>query len=244
VLFAGGAAGAINVAVGSGTLITFPALLAVGYSPLVANVSNTVGLVPGSVAGAFGYRRDLRPVGRRLFTYGAASASGGLLGGVLLLTLPAGAFEVIVPVLVGLAVLLVAFQPLLSSRLGSDRRGREAKRHAGPTLLGAIFATGVYGGYFGAAQGVILLGVMGVLLSDDMQEINAIKNVLAGLVNAVAAVLFIAVADVAWEPAGLIAVGSTIGGTLGAKVARRLAPATLRAVVVVVGLTALVLLLR
>jgi len=242
VLLAGAAAGGINVVVGSGTLITFPVLLAVGYAPLVANVSNTRGLVPGSVAGAFGYREELRHHRRRLAGFACASAAGGLVGAILLLTLPAGAFEVIVPGLVAIAVLLVAVQPLISRGLG-DEPG-SARRHGGPLLLGLIFATGVYGGYFGAAQGVILIGVMGLLLSDGIQDINAIKNVLSGLVNAVAAVVFVLVADVAWGPVALIAVGSMIGGTVGARVARRLPPTALRGVVVVVGLVALILLLR
>ncbi len=243
VLLAGFAAGAINVAVGSGTLVTFPVLLAIGYSPLVANVSNTLGLVPASAAGAIGYRDELRNRRSQLVQFASASATGGVLGAVLLLTLPAGAFEVIVPVLVALAVLLVALQPLLSARVRSVDRG-STRRTAGPVLFGAIFATGVYGGYFGAAQGVILLGVMGLALSSDLQEINAIKNVLAGVVNAVAALVFVVSADVAWGPVVLIAIGSAAGGTLGAKIARRLPPIALRALVVVVGLTAFVQLVR
>ncbi len=243
VLLAGFAAGAINVAVGSGTLVTFPVLLAIGYSPLVANVSNTIGLVPGSVAGAIGYRDQLRGRRAQLIQFATASASGGLVGAVLLLTLPAGAFEVIVPVLVALAVILVAVQPLLSRRLQSIDRG-STRRTAGPALAGAIFATGVYGGYFGAAQGVILLGVMGLALSEDLQEVNAIKNVLAGVVNAVAALVFVVSADVAWGPVVLIAVGSAAGGTIGASIARRLPPVALRGLVVVVGLAAFVQLVR
>lgn len=243
VLLAGFAAGTINVVVGSGTLVTFPVLLAIGYSPLVANVSNTLGLVPGSVAGAIGYREELKGRGRQLVQFASASAAGGVVGAVLLLTLPDGAFEVVVPVLVALAVILVAVQPLLAKRLRSVDRG-STRRTAGPMLLGAIFATGIYGGYFGAAQGVILLGVMGLALSGDLQEINAIKNVLAGVVNAVAALVFVVSADVAWGPAALIAIGSAAGGTLGAKIARRLPPVALRALVVVVGLTAFVQLVR
>lgn len=239
VLLAGFAAGTINVVVGSGTLITFPVLLAVGYSPLVANVSNTVGLVPGSVAGAVGYREELKDRRRQLAQFTAASATGGLFGAVLLLTLPAGAFDVIVPVLVALAVILVAVQPLVSRKLQSIDRG-STRRTAGPALLGAIFSTGVYGGYFGAAQGVILLGLMGLALSDDLHEVNAIKNVLAGVVNGVAALAFVLNADVAWGPVVLIAIGSAAGGTLGARIARRLPPPALRGLVIVVGLTAFV----
>jgi uncharacterized membrane protein YfcA len=236
------AAGAINVVVGSGTLVTFPVLLAVGYSPLVANVSNTVGLVPGSVAGAVGYRRELAAHRGLVLRLAVASVTGGLVGAALLLTLSPGAFEVIVPVLVGLAVVLVAGQPWLARRLGT--RASRGRAHVGPFLLGAVFATGVYGGYFGAAQGVILLGVMGLALPLGLQEINGIKNVLAGLVNGVAALVFLLSADVAWQAVGLIAVGSAVGGALGAKVARRLPEPVLRAAVVVVGVVALVLLLR
>lgn len=237
VLLAGFAAGMINVVVGSGTLVTFPVLLAVGYSPVVANVSNALGLVPGSVAGAVGYRRELRPHLRLLLRFGSASASGGVLGAVLLLVLPPGAFEVIVPVLVALAVVLVALQPWLAKRMETTRSA--SARRAGPVLLGAIFATGVYGGYFGAAQGVILIGLLGLALSQDIQEVNAIKNVLAGLVNAVAALVFVLFATVAWLPAALIAVGSAAGGTLGASIARRMPPTALRGVVVVVGIVAI-----
>jgi uncharacterized membrane protein YfcA len=237
VLLAGFAAGMINVVVGSGTLVTFPVLLAVGYSPVVANVSNALGLVPGSVAGAVGYRRELREHKRLLLRFGSASLTGGLLGAVLLLVLPPGAFEVIVPVLVALAVVLVAVQPWLSRRPRPERSA--SQRRAGPVLLGAIFATGVYGGYFGAAQGVILIGILGVALSEDLQEVNAIKNVLAGLVNGVAAVVFVLFAAVAWLPAALIAVGSAAGGTLGSSIARRMPPAALRGVVVAVGVVAI-----
>jgi uncharacterized membrane protein YfcA len=238
VLLAGAAAGTINVVVGSGTLITFPVLLAVGYPPLVANVSNTLGLVPGSAAGAVGYRHELHGHRREVTEFAGASISGGLAGAVLLLVLPASAFEVIVPVLVAVAVLLVAFQPWLARKVGAAER--PARRHAGPFLLGAIFLTGVYGGYFGAAQGVILLGVMGLALPYDLQEINGIKNVLAGLVNGTAALVFVFSGHVAWLPVALIATGATVGGVAGARIARRLPPAVLRGVVVVVGLAAFV----
>ncbi len=239
VLLAGGAAGAINVVVGSGTLVTFPVLLAVGYSPLVANVSNTIGLVPGSLAGAVGYREELRGRRRQVTEFACASLAGGVVGAVLLLVLPEGAFEVIVPVLVALAVILVAVQPLVAARVRAPARGGR-KARGGPLLFGLIFVTGVYGGYFGAAQGVLLLGIFGLLLSDSLQELNAIKNVLAGLVNGVAALVFVFVADPAWEAVALIAAGATVGGALGAKLARRLPPAVLRGVVVVVGLAAFV----
>ena len=241
VLLAGVAAGTINVAVGSGTLVTFPALLAVGYPPVVANVSNTVGLVPGSLVGAWGYRAELR--GRRalLARLGGAAVAGSLAGGVLLLTLPAGAFELVVPFLVALAVVLVALQPRLNAAFAARR---ERADPAGGPLLGlGFFACGVYGGYFGAAQGILLLGLMGVGLAGGLQEHNAIKNVVAGLVNGVAALLFIAVADVRLAPVLLLAVGSAAGGVLGGKLGRRLSPGKLRLLVVLVGLAALAQLL-
>ncbi len=241
VLVAGFAAGTINVVVGSGTLITFPVLLAVGYGPVVANVSNTLGLVPGSVAGAIGYRRELEGQGGRLLRFCGASMLGGLVGGILLLSLPKSAFEAIVPVLIAVALVLVVIQPRLAAYLQARRE--RPRPHGGRLLLAGIFGTGIYGGYFGAAQGIILLGLMGISLTDDLQRLNALKNVLAGLVNAVAAVLFIVVADVAWAPAALIAVGAMVGGVVGARIGRRFSPAVLRAIIVVVGLAAIAQLL-
>lgn len=236
---AGGAAGCINVIVGSGSLITFPVLLALGYPPVVANVSNTVGLVPGSVSGAYGYRRELNGQHRRLTVLGVASVIGALTGGLLLLVLPASAFEVIVPVLIAMACVLVIAQPKLSSWLGD----RQRHAHGGLWLWLGVLACGVYGGYFGAAQGVILLGMFGVFLNDDLQRVNAVKNVLAGVVNAAAALLFIMVAHVDWTAALCIAVGSTLGGLLGASIGRRMPPTALRILIVVVGIVAIIKLL-
>ena len=238
-LVAGVFAGGINTVVGSGTLVTFPVLLAVGYPPVVANVSNTVGLVPGSISGAIGYRAELAGQRERVMRLGVASLLGGLTGGILLLTLPESAFEAIVPVLIALALVLVVLQPRLS-RMVAERR-TSARPHGGPLLWTGIYGTGVYGGYFGAAQGIILLALMGIAIPDeDLQRLNALKNVLAAIVNGVAAVLFIAVADVAWAPALILAVGAAAGGQIGAKVGRRLSPALLRGVIVVVGVAAIV----
>ncbi len=241
VVLAGVFAGGINVVVGSGTLVTFPVLLAVGYPPVVANVSNTLGLVPGSVAGAIGYRKELADQGGRLLRLGSASVLGGVLGAVLLLVLPPGAFETIVPILIVLALALVIAQPWLARKL-SERDG-DRHVHGGLALLFGVFATGVYGGYFGAAQGVILLGLMGILMQETLQRINAVKNVLAAAVNLVSGLIFVFVADVAWLAVALIAVGSVVGGLIGAKVGRKLSPTVLRAVIVVVGLAAIAQLL-
>ncbi|GLY92404.1 sulfite exporter TauE/SafE family protein [Actinoallomurus iriomotensis] len=233
---AGAGAGCINVIVGSGSLITFPVLVALGYPPVVANVSNTVGLVPGSASGAYGYRRELNGQRARLARLGLASVIGALTGGVLLLVLPASAFEVIVPALIGVACVLVVIQPRLSAWLG----GRRRHPHGGPWLWITVLLSGVYGGYFGAAQGVVLLALLGIFLDEDLQRVNAVKNVLAGVVNGAAALLFIAVAHVDWWAALFIAVGSTVGGLLGASIGRRLPPIVLRIVIVLVGVAAIV----
>ncbi len=178
VLVAGAFAGTINTVVGSGTLVTFPVLLAVGYSPVVANVSNTLGLVPGSVSGAIGYREELAGQRKRVLTLGSASVLGGIVGAILLLSLPPDAFETIVPVLIALALVLVIVQPRLS-RMIAARRER-VRPHGGPLLWTGVFGTGIYGGYFGAAQGVILLAITGIAIPEDLQRLNALKNVLAG----------------------------------------------------------------
>ncbi|MFC9435895.1 sulfite exporter TauE/SafE family protein [Nocardia sp. NPDC057030] len=242
---AGIGAGGINAVVGSGTLITFPVLLAFGLPPVTANVSNTIGLVPGSLSGVHGYRRELAGQRERLLRFGTASLLGGITGAILLLVLPATAFKAIVPVLIIAALVLVVVQPRLSRWVKGRRDNGDgpAPKHGGPILLVAIFATGIYGGYFGAAQGVLLMGLLGVFVHDDMQVLNGIKNVLATIVNGVAAVIFIVIADVDWRAVLLIALGSIIGGQFGAKMGRRLPPTALRAVIVVVGLIAVVRLL-
>jgi uncharacterized membrane protein YfcA len=241
-IFAAGiVAGTINTVVGSGTLFTFPVLLAFGYAPVTANVTNTVGLVPGSAAGAFGYRRELRGQYRRLVPLAAASLAGGATGAALLLILPASAFKAIVPAFIAIALVLIVLQPRLSTALEHHRAPAHAR--AGVVATACVFGSGVYGGYFGAAQGILLLAILGLALDDDLQRINALKVVLAGLVNLIAGLVFIAVAHVVWLAALLIAVGSTIGGLAGARAGRRLPPAALRVVIVVVGVLAIVRLL-
>ncbi|MFJ8018531.1 sulfite exporter TauE/SafE family protein [Streptomyces sp. NPDC096339] len=246
VFAAGIGAGTINTIVGSGTLITFPVLLATGLPPVTANVSNTLGLVPGSISGAIGYRKELQGQRSRILRLGAVSLVGGLAGAVLLLTLPSDSFDTIVPVLIGLALVLVVFQPRLAAYLRRRQEttgGDPGHPDGGPALLGGMLLASAYGGYFGAAQGVLYLGLMGLLLHEDMQRINAVKNVIAALVNGIAAVVFLFVAEFDWTAVLLIAVGSTIGGQIGAKVGRRLSPTVLRAVIVTVGILAIVQLL-
>jgi uncharacterized membrane protein YfcA len=252
---AGVAAGAINAAVGSGTLITFPTLVAMGFSPLVANVSNNVGLVPGGLAAAWGYRRELSghlPTLRRLMP---CSALGGASGAALLLVLPAEAFETIVPALIAIALLMVVFQARLAAAVTARQGGEaEASRMSstwpkslamGIGLMLGTYAAGVYGGYFGAAQGVLLVGLFGWLLTDSLQTANGLKNLLASVVNAIAAVTFVIVAPdrVDWLIVLLIAVGSTLGGLVGANLGRRLPAPVLRGAIVVVSLIAIVRLL-
>jgi uncharacterized protein len=235
---AGMAAGAINTLVGSGTLITFPVLLAFGYSPVTANVSNTIGLVPGAAAGAIGYRRELAGQRKRTLRFALASLLGGISGAVLLLLLPQSAFEAIVPVFIAIALVSIVLQRQLDRLVADHRPPPDAHGTGLPRIL--VYLAGIYGGYFGAAQGILLLSILGLSLPDDLQRINALKNVLAGVVNGVAALVFIAFADVAWGPAAFIAIGSVVGARLAAHYGRRLSSGTLRGIIVVVGAAAIV----
>ncbi len=244
IALAGVAAGTINTVVGSGTLITFPTLLAFGVPPVTANVSNTVGLVPGSMSGVFGYRRELAGQRGRVLRLGAASLLGGVAGALLLLWLPSSAFDAIVPALIALGVVLVLLGPRIQRSVASRAESRGGiPDHGVWWVWPAVAAAGVYGGYFGAAQGVLLMAILGIGVADSMQRHTATKNVLALIVNAVAALVFIAVADIDWTVAGLIAIGSVIGGQIGATVGRRLPPVLLRAVIATVGVVALAVLL-
>lgn len=241
IALAGLAAGTINTVVGSGTLITFPVLLAFGYAPVTANVSNTIGLVPGSASGAIGYRRELAGQRRSALRLGLASLLGGVSGAVLLLVMPASIFKAVVPAFIAIALVLALAQPALNRRLA--HHVASGARRVRVLLPVAVFLTGVYGGYFGAGQGVILLAILGVALPQSLHDSNALKNVLAGLVNGVAGVYFMFAAHVQWGPAGIIAGSSILGAQLGARYGRRLPPGALRALIVVVGLAAIVRLL-
>jgi len=246
IALAGVGAGAINAVVGSGTLITFPTLVALGYPPVTSTMSNAVGLVAGSASGTWGYRRELRGQWNRLKWQLPASFFGAGIGAWLLLHLPEKVFQQIVPVLLILALVLVVVGPRIQNwaRQRSEAAG-ETARHVSPRkmvmLVLATFAVGIYGGYFTAAQGILLIAAMGALLPEDMQRMNAAKNLLSLVVNIVAAVAYTVVAfdRISWLAAGLIALGSTIGGFVGAHYGRRLSPNVLRAVIVVVGLAGL-----
>jgi uncharacterized protein len=232
---AGVAAGGINAVVGSGSLITFPILVALGYPPVLANVSNNIGLVPGGISGVYGYRRELAGQGRRIARLVPASVAGGIAGAVLLLVLPGSVFKRVVVVLIVIALILVLAQPRLARRLG-DRHGERT----GPLLVGCVFAVGVYGGYFGAAQGIILIALLSIFIADELQRLNAAKNVLAMSVNGVASIVFILATRIDWTIAGLIAAGSVLGGQIGAGVGRKLDPRVLRGLIIVVGIVAVV----
>jgi uncharacterized protein len=241
ILLAGVAAGTINTVVGSGTLITFPTLLAFGIPPVTANVSNTIGLVPGSISGAIGYRRELVGQRSRVLRLSVASLVGGLTGAVLLLVLPDDAFAAIVPVLILLGCVLVVLQPRISAWVAARHDAAGGLPHHGAWWVWpGVLLTGVYGGYFGAAQGVLLMAVLGIGVDESLQRLNAVKNVLAAIVNGIAGLVFIAVAEVDWRVVALIAVGSVVGAQVGATVGRRLPGGVLRVVIVVVGVVALV----
>ncbi len=238
-IFAAGiAAGTINTVVGSGTLITFPTLLAFGYAPVTANVSNTIGLVPGSVSGAFGYRRELDGQRDRVLAIGGASLLGAVLGSILLLILPASAFKAIVPVFIAVALALIVLNKPITRVLGNHRRGHG--QGVGPVTLAGSFCCGIYGGYFGAAQGILMMAILTLGVDDSLQRINGVKVIATGLANLVAGIVFVIAAHVAWDVAGLIAAGSVIGGVLGARYGRRLPPSALRAVIVIVGVVAII----
>ncbi|MGN6751215.1 MAG: sulfite exporter TauE/SafE family protein [Intrasporangium sp.] len=241
IALAGAGAGIINTIVGSGTLLTFPTLLFFGVNPLVANVSNTVGLVAGGATGSWGYRHELTgqaPTLRRLMPL---SFVGAVAGAALLLVLPPAAFKAIVPVLILLGIVLVVLGPRIQGMVRPGRDETQPRWH-GPLMGLGVLVAGMYGGYFGAAQGVLLMGIFSVLSSEPLQRLNGYKNVLALIVNFVAAVVFILFArnHIDWLVAALIAGGSFVGGIIGARVGRRIPPNLLRAIIVVIGVVAIV----
>lgn len=244
IILAGMWAGAINTVVGSGTLVTFPTLLFFGYPPVSANISNSLGLVAGGLSGAWGYRREIKPLRSLLIKLVPASLMGSILGALLLLVLPESAFEAIVPILIALALVLVVMGPRINAWAARHRAEQITGGRLVVLLAGVLFA-GMYGGYFGAAQGVLLIGIMSVLLPNGLQEINGAKNVLGLVVNFTAAMVFLIIdpAQVNWAIVGLIAIGSLFGGLIGARIGRRMSPWLLRATIVIIGIVAIVVLL-
>lgn len=239
---AGFAAGTINTIVGSGSLITFPTLLVLGYPPLTANVSNNIGLVPGGVSGSYGYRHELQGRSRTIRRLGPLSFLGSVLGAALLLVLPPEAFKAIVPALIVIALVLVLVGPWLQRRAAKRSPDETAPPWHAWALAVGVFVAGAYGGYFGAAQGVLLMGIFSALSSEPLQRLNAYKNVLSAIVNSVAAVTFVLFArgSIDWSIVLFIAVGSFLGGLVGARIGRRIPPAALRGLIVIIGVVAIV----
>jgi uncharacterized membrane protein YfcA len=239
-LLAGLGAGFVLAAVGAGSLVSFPILLGTGLSPLVANVCNNVGLVPGGLSASWGFRRELAGHRGLVVRVAVTSAVGALLGAALLLALPAGAFDRVVPFLVLLAATLVGVQPLVSAtvRRRAVRLGTEPapdRESMGPLLTGLASLVGVYGGYFGAAQGVLLVAFLALGLDVGLQTVNGLKNIAILSANLAASVVFVLFAPLDWAVVALVAVGSVLGGWLGAHVGRRLPAPVFRALVVLVG---------
>lgn len=237
-LAAGVGAGTINTVVGSGSLVSFPALLAAGLPPVLANVTNNLGVLPGNISGAWAYRSQLRSVTEAAKKLLAASAVGGLVGALLLLSLPAAVFDWVVPILVAVACVLVVIGPklkvwLVSRTVDTDRPAVSGKLRVG------VLLTGVYGGYFGAAQGVILLSILSLGVKSSLQAANALKNLLAAAANGAAAIVFVIVSDVHWVAAGMVALGSIIGGQLGGVIGPRIPDLVFRMLVVLVGVIAI-----
>jgi uncharacterized membrane protein YfcA len=244
VFFAGLWAGTINSVVGSGTLVTFPVLIALGLAPVTASMSNAMGLVAGGAAGAWGYRRELKGRGRQLLRLLPASLLGGISGAWLLLHLPEKVFHYAAPVLIVLALLMVVFQPSLQRWVRNREENPEhalRDKHHGILLIVLVYLAGVYGGYFVAAQGILLVGILGVFMTGTIQNANAMKNILVLGVNLIAAASYLLFAfdRINWTVVGIIAVSSLIGGLVGAKVGRRLSPPVLRGVIFALGLVAL-----
>lgn len=237
---AGLVAGAANAIAGGGTLVTFPALLAAGLSPVSANTTSSVGLLAGYAGGSLAYRRELAGQGARARGLLPSAVVGGVLGAVLLLALPAASFRAVVPYLILLSCLLLAVQPRLAAVLAA--RGA-VKAHPGWEVQLGVGVSAVYGSYFGAGLGVVLLAVLGLLVADGLQRLNALKGVLSLLVNLVGAVVFVVTGHVQWLAAGLLAVGAWVGAAVGVDLARRLPAAAVRAGVVAVGVAVAVILL-
>lgn len=246
IVIAGFGAGVINTIVGSGTLLTFPTLLWAGYAPVTANVSNTIGLVAGGAAGSWGYRHELVGAGRTLKRLLPMSVIGAVIGAALVIALPPGVFEAAVPILIGIGALLVVAGPRLQARMTQRRpdpiTASSAASGPGLSLLIGVLLAGVYGGYFGAAQGVILIGLMSLLTTHSLQRINGYKNILATAANIVGAITFVIIApdQIAWPVVGLIGLGSLLGGLVGAAVGRRIPPTPLRVFILIVSVVAIV----
>ncbi len=229
-------AGAINAVAGGGSLVSFPALMAAGYTSKVANVTNSVALWPGHAAGSFGYRTELKRQRRRVVALATPSVLGAIAGSAILLSTPQSAFDVVVPFLIVFACALMAAQDWLAGLSATRRIAARHADHVPPSLQLAIFALAMYGAYFGAGLGILTLAVLGVLLPDDIQHSNALKGMLSLIINGVAVAYFALLGPVRWLPAIIMAGGSIAGGYLGVGLARRLGRTWLRLAVIGYGL--------
>jgi uncharacterized membrane protein YfcA len=229
-------AGVVNAVAGGGTLITFPSLVALGVPSVQSNITNTVALCPGYFGGAYAQRADLVGQRRRLRVLAVVSAAGGLLGSILLVVSPEDVFEGIVPYLLLLACALLAFQGRLR-RLIRPRDGAEVHDATpSPLLIGGVFVATIYGGYFGAGLGIIILATLGVLVDEAMSRLNALKSAIALVTNVVAATFFVFSGDVVWSLALVMAPASLVGGAVGGRLASRLNPEVMRGIVIAIGL--------
>ncbi|MCD4535823.1 sulfite exporter TauE/SafE family protein [Nocardioides sp. cx-169] len=247
VLVTGLGAGVLTSTVGVASLLSFPVLVAVGLPPVVANVSNTLGMTPASLSGSFGYRRELREHPGVTATVIVTCTAGSAVGAVLLLALPSSVFETVVPWLILFTCLLVGAQPAISRRLRRRHPDGEAlpdRTRMSPVTT--VFSTlvGAYGGYFGAGSGVMMVAVLGFGLDLELRIVNGLKTLAILCGNLLAALIFIFVAEVDWRAVGLLAAGSVVGGYVGARVGRRLPPTLFRALIVTAGVTAAVTMLR
>lgn len=237
ILVAGIAAGAINAIAGGGTLISFPALVWLGRDAIVANATNAVAMWPGSLAGAVGFRRELATARRWLLLLIAPSVAGGALGAWLLLRTPNETFERIVPFLILGATILLALQETVTRRLGLVARSHENPGAGWMTFVISFqFLVGVYGGYFGAGMGILMLAALGLIGMTDLHQMNGVKNVLAVFINGIAAVYFALSNTVAWGDALILTAGTILGGYLGARGARRFGRAFVRKAVIAIGI--------
>ncbi len=247
VLAAGLGAGVLSSTVGVASLLSFPVLVALGLPPVVANVSNTLGMIPGGVGGVVGYRQEVAEAGRISYVISIVCALGAVVGAALLLGLPPGVFEAIVPYLILFTCLLVGIQPRVAGWLRARherRHGEELaeRRSMSPTTTAFATVTGVYGGYFGAGAGVMMVAVLGLGTDIELRIVNGLKTLSLMVGNIVAGLIFIVVADPRWDVVALLAAGSLVGGYVGARIGRKLPDHVFRWAVVAAGLVAALLL--
>lgn len=231
------AAGFVNAIAGGGTLISFPALVAIGIPPVAANITNTIALCPGYFGGITAQRRDLLTQRKRLFTILPVGVAGGIAGGLLLLNTSENSFRILIPYLILVSTLLLAFQPMLKKIVEARMQQSTHHRKKSIVVLSVVFFAAIYGGYFGAGLGVILLAVLGLLIDDSLVKLNALKQAISLSVNVSAAVYFSFSGQVNWPVALVMFFGSILGGLFGGKTASVIRPEILRWAVVVIGFT-------